>query len=229
MSAAVSRYLAQQTKLRDREGREYPGYFNETAQSSARAVVVVHDFFGLTPHIRSVANRFADQGFLAFAPDLYRGCVATTRAEALDLARQLAWNQVAVELGLAVSALAQRGARMRVASVGFGMGGAAALVAAAAVPRLDAAVSFYGIPQDVTVESRRLRVQAHFATRDTKCTPDRVAALEQSLISHGVWSEIHRYDADSGFFNPLRPEAYSPQHAERAWVRTLQFLGSALA
>jgi carboxymethylenebutenolidase len=229
VSAALSRYLSQQAKLRDRDGREFAGCFNDSALHAERAVVVVHDFLGLTPQIRSVVSRLADQRYVVFAPDLYRGRVASTRAEAVDLASHLAWNQVAVELGLAVSALAQRSARMRIASMGFGMGGAAALVAAAAVPRLNAAVSFYGIPQDVVVENPGLRVQGHFAIRDTKCTGKRVAALQQSLCARGVASEIHSYDADNGFFSPLRPEAYSPADAELAWVRTLHFLGSALA
>lgn len=229
MSAGIARYAAQQTKLRDREGREFAGYFNDTATQSSRAVIVAHDFFGLTPQIRSIASRLANEGFLAFAPDLYRGGVATTREEAAALAQRLAWNQVALELGLAVSALKQRQARMHVAVLGFAMGGAAALVAAAAVEQLDAAVTFYGIPQDVSVENFRLKVQGHFAIHDSKCTPERVSAFTESLGAHGIESEIHRYDADNGFFNPSRPETYSSDHAEKAWARTLQFLNTSLA
>jgi carboxymethylenebutenolidase len=229
VSPGVSRYLAHQTRLRDRDGREFAGYYNDSARGSSRAVIVAHDFLGLTVQTRSVANRLAKEGFLVFAPDFYRGRVASARSEAAELAKQLAWNQVAVELGLAVSTLKQRDGRMRVATLGFGMGGAASLVAAAAVAELDAAVTFYGIPQDVAVENTRLRVQGHFATRDTKCTLERVAALAQSLSERGVPSEIHYYEADNGFCSPIRPEAYSPVHADSAWVRTLQFLHSALA
>ncbi len=228
MSVGLSSYLAQQTKLRDGAGRVFAGYFNDSATHARRAVIVVHDYFGLTPQVRIIANRLASEGFLSFAPDLYRERVATTREEAERLARQLAWNQVAVELGLAVSTLKQRRPEMRVAVLGFAMGGAAAVVAAAAVPHLDAAVTFYGIPQDVCVEDSHVRVQGHFATRDAKCTPERVSAFEQSLADRGVTSEIYRYEADNGFFNPLRPEVYSPRDAERAWARTLLFLRDAL-
>jgi dienelactone hydrolase len=56
-----------------------------------------------------------------------------------------------------------------------------------------------------------------------------VSALGRSLAEHGVHAELHEYDADNGFFNPLRTEAYSPEHAKSAWARTLQFLRSALA
>jgi carboxymethylenebutenolidase len=229
MTSGLARYASQQTKLRDRDGRTFAGYFNDSATHASRAVIVAHDFFGLTPHIRSVASRLAREGFLAFAPDLYRGHVATTRQEAAELAKRLAWNQVAVELGLAVSALKERRKGMRVAVLGFAMGGAAALVAAAAVGQLDAAVTFYGIPQDVVVTNPRLRVQGHFAIRDVKCTPERVSALGQSLAEQGVASEIHRYDADNGFFNSSHPAAYAAEQAELAWARTVQFLDGSLA
>lgn len=229
MKTGLARYAAQQPRLRDEAGRELPGYFNESAVRATRAVVVVHDFFGLTPHIRGVTGRFAREGYVAFAPDLYRGGVAASREEAVVLASRLAWKQVAVELGLAISALKQRSPRMRVAVVGFAMGGAAALVAAAAALQLDAAVSFYGIPQDVVIENTHVRVQGHFANHDTKCTPERVTALEDALASKHIRTEIHRYDARNGFFNPTRPEAWSVENAEAAWARTLHFLEDALA
>jgi len=228
MRASLARYAAQQTKLCDRDGRAFAGYFNDTALHASRAVIVVHDFFGLTPQIRGVCGRLAKEGFLAFAPDLYRGRVATNRDEAVALAQRLSWKQVAVELGLAVTALKDRNTRLRVAVLGFAMGGAAALVAAAAVERLDAAVTFYGIPQDVEVVNPRLRVQGHFATHDRKCTAERVAALAESLASAGVASELHHYDGDNGFFDPSRPETYSPELAASAWARTLHFLNTAL-
>jgi len=228
MTVGLSRYLAQQPKLRDRSGRECLGAFDDSSKQSSRAVIVAHDFYGLTPQIRSVMTRFAREGFLAFAPDFYRGSVAQTPEQAKDLARRLAWNQVAVELGLAVSALKQRQPGIRVAVVGFAMGGAAAIVAAAAVADLDAAVTFYGIPQDVRVENPRIRIQGHFAFQDVKCTPERIAELDASLGQSGVSHELHHYEAENGFFNPTRA-AWSPEHAEKAWARTLQFLGSALA
>ncbi len=229
MTALIQGYGAKHTRHRDRGGRTYAGHFVDTAQGATRAVVVIHDFFGLTPHVRSVTSRLASEGFLAFAPDLYRGQVAADRDEAQALAKRLAWNQVAVELGLVVCALKERRPDMKVAAVGFAMGGAAAMVAAAAVPKLDAAVTFYGIPQDVTVENPKLRVQGHFAVHDDKCTQERVLAFAGALAEHGVSSELHRYDASNGFFNGSRPDVYSEAHATTAWARTLLFLRAALA
>ncbi len=229
MQAGLARYGAQQARLRDADGRVFPGFLSESAIPSSRAVIVTHDFFGLTPQIRSVASRLANEGFLAFAPDLYRGAVATTREQAAELARGLAWNQVASELGLVVAALKQRRPGMRVAVLGFAMGGAAALVAAAAVPRLDAAVTFYGIPQDVVVDNPRLRVQGHFARLDAKCTPERVARLRDALADRAIAHEMYEYEADNGFFNPARGDVHRPDQADVAWARTLHFLNDALA
>jgi carboxymethylenebutenolidase len=239
MHYGAARYQATAKALRDAEGRALPGYFNDAAGAVRRAVVVVHDFFGLTPYVRGIANRLSKAGFLTFAPDLYRGQVAETRDQAASLARRIAWNQVAVELGLAVSAL--RGptpaelqsnieaSNRQVGILGFAMGGAAALVAAAAVSQCRAVVTYYGIPQDVSLAATRVKIQGHFANQDRKCTPERVDALEASLRESGVDYAFHRYDADNGFANAARPEVCSPADAELAWERTLSFLTTSLA
>jgi carboxymethylenebutenolidase len=214
-------------KLVDRNGREMPGQLDDSAGASKRSVVVMHDFFGLTRRTTAVVRSLAAEGFITFAPDLYRGRVAGTPDEAAALAQSLAWNRVAEELGLVVEALVDRSEGGRVAIVGHAMGGAAALVAAAAIGKLSAAVTFYGIPQDVVIENPRIKILGHFAARDQKCTPARVEALERDLSARGVPHELHSYAADNGFADPGR-EAFAPDDAAMAWQRTLCFLGAAL-
>ena len=189
----------------------------------------MHDFFGLTDHIRGVSAQLSTEGFVTFAPDLYRGQVASNRDEAAALARDLAWNRVAIELGMGIAALKYNYPDLRVGILGFAMGGAAALVAAASVADLACAVTFYGIPQDVEVENRQIKIQGHFGTRDPKCTPERVSALAQSLTDRGVAHELFRYDADNSFFNPTRPHVYSAADAQIAWRRTVTFLRANLS
>jgi carboxymethylenebutenolidase len=229
MQGRLASYQASQKRLVDRDGRPLSGFLTEPSGPVAGAVVIVHDFFGLSPAMKSVATRLSNEGFVGYAPDLYRGEVATTRERALELVSRLAWNSVAIELALAVGALKAARPNVRVAIIGFAMGGAAALVAAASVPAISAAVTFYGIPQDVTLENPGVRVQGHFAVRDKKCTPDRVAALSRSLGERSIPHEFHSYDADNGFFNPARPETYSQADASRSWVSTLAFLRESLA
>src|SRR5450755_4700278 len=90
-------------RLIDHNGREMPGHLDDSAGETRPAVVVVHDFFGLTETIKHVTRRLAAEGYVVFAPDLYRGQVATTRDEAIALAKTIAWNRVATELGLVVN------------------------------------------------------------------------------------------------------------------------------
>jgi carboxymethylenebutenolidase len=218
----------QQRRLLDRDGRELPGHLDRSAGDALPAIVVVHDFYGLTDQIKLVTAQLAAAGFVAFAPDLYHGRVATTRDGAIALAQTIAWNRVAIELGLAVEALRDRSRGAPVAVCGFAMGGAAALVAAAAIDRIAAAVTFYGIPQDVAIDNRAIKVQGHFAARDQKCTRPRVEALHHALLEREVHHEFHVYEADNGFCNPTRTDAYAAPEADLAWQRTLGFLRAAL-
>ena len=223
-------YQAYRRRLTDRSGREIPGHLGASPEAVKGVVVVVHDFFGLTGHVKGLVSRLGAEGYVGFAPDLYRGAVATSADEAAALARKTewTWKNIATEIGLGVSALTDQHPGARLGVVGFGMGGAAAVVAAAAVDRITAAVTFYGIPQDVIVESKRVHIQGHFAGRDRKSTPERVDAFEQSLRARGVPGEIHRYDADSGFFNPTRADVYSAVDAARAWERVIAFFKTAI-
>ena len=117
---------------------------------------------------------------------------------------------------------------MKVATLGFAMGGAASLVAAAALPDLAAAVTYYGVPQDVVLRNRRVRVLGHFGARDVKVTPPRVDALAAMFATHGIDGRLHRYDAAGNFANPLLPEVFDAAAADTAWQRTLAFLHETL-
>lgn len=216
--------------MTDTAGRHLPGHLELMPAHAKGVVILVHDFFGLTPHVRALARRLVAEGFVAFAADLYRGQVARTRDEATALAQAIAptWKSIAVELGLSVGALLAQRPDSKVAVVGFGMGGAAALVGAAAIERLSAAVTFYGIPQDVAIENQAVRIQCHFAAHDPKCTSERVASLQRSLRERQIKHDVHQYEAQSGFFNAGRGDEYSAPDAELAWTRTLGFLNSAL-
>ena len=78
----VARYAEHRTRLVDGDGRVFAGHLDESAGGVPRAVVVIHDFYGLTQPVRTAATRLAADGFVVFAPDLYRGRVATSPADA---------------------------------------------------------------------------------------------------------------------------------------------------
>jgi dienelactone hydrolase len=96
--------------------------------------------------------------------------------------------------------------------MGFCMGGALTIAAAAHIPALSAAVCFYGVPPAAIADPKTIRVplQCHFAEQDTWCTPAVVAALEQQLREANVPHELHRYDAQHAFFNETAPRSTTP-------------------
>jgi carboxymethylenebutenolidase len=219
--------MAHEAKLSGANGQAFPGYLKEPEGGERRgAVVVIHEYWGLTDQVRGVADRLAREGFTAFAPDLYQGQVTTDADKALQLMQALDMKKAARELAQAAEALRQRAPGTRVAVLGFCMGGALALAAAATDDTFAAAVPFYGIPPEQVADVSRIRcpVLGHFATQDAWCTPERVDALEKTLQAAQVPARLHRYDANHAFANERRPEVYSPANAEQAWKRSIEFL-----
>lgn len=216
--------------LQGKDGKAQAGYFNAKAGTGKPALVVVQEWWGLNDHIRSVADRFAHEGFVVFAPDLYEGKTTKNGDEAAKLASQGNSQKWLGQLHDAVEALAVRDPRARVGVIGFCMGGGLALAAAAHNLSVRACVPFYGIPaaQVADVGQIKGRVLGHYAKHDTHVSPERVRELASALKKAGVRAELYEYDAQHAFFNDTRPEVYSAENAKLAWERTLKFLRAEL-
>jgi carboxymethylenebutenolidase len=211
-------------------GGTTPGYLS-TPDAGRRApgVVVIQEWWGLVPHIKDVADRFARAGFVALAPDLYHGETAKSPDEAGKKMMALNIAQAEKDLRGAVNYLLGHEAveGESVGTVGFCMGGALSLFAASKNPQVGACVVFYGVHPNVEPDFDNLRapVLGLFAENDQFVTPDVVRALEQTLREHGKQAETHIYPGtDHAFFNDARPEVYDREAAEDAWQRTLAFL-----
>ncbi len=217
--------MAERTKLSTSVG-DASGYLVQRAARARTGVVVIHEWWGVNEQIRRFCDRLAGEGFLVFGLDLFGGAVATDAEAAQQLMAGLDWRRVEQEARAAVQGLADRGAA-RTAVLGFCMGGAVTLLAAATQPSLNAAIAFYGLPPPkagADLTNIRAAVQGHYAQVDDWCTPAKVDALEATLKSAGVKAELHRYNAAHAFFNEARPEVYSADCAQQAWDRALTFL-----
>jgi carboxymethylenebutenolidase len=93
-------------------------------------VVVIQEWWGLVQHIKDVTRRFAEQGYITLAPDLYHGKTTREAEEAHHLAEGLDWGQAAAEMAGAGSYLREREGTTSVGVIGFCMGGALAMIAA---------------------------------------------------------------------------------------------------
>ena len=209
-------------------GETAQGYLSVPASGRGPGVVVIQEWWGLVPHIRGVADRFAREGFVALAPDLYHGETAKSPDEAGKLMMALDIERAERDLRGAVEYLAGHGATEggRVGAVGFCMGGVLSLYAASKNERVGACVVFYGIHPKVNPPLERLRapVLGLYAERDQFVPPAAVRELEEKLRALGKQVETHIYPGtDHAFFNDTRPEVYDPEAARDAWRRTVEF------
>src|SRR5438067_2722778 len=108
-------------------GKEAQGYLAIPSSGRGKGVVVIQEWWGLVPHIKEVADRFAAAGFVALAPDLYHGETTTEPDEAGKKMMALNIEKAAKDMSGAVDAVAERSSGDKVGVVGFCMGGGLAL------------------------------------------------------------------------------------------------------
>ena len=213
-------------------GSIYNGYLAR-AEDGGPGVIVLQEWWGLVGHIKNVADRFAEEGFTALAPDLYGGESTNDPDEAGSLMMALNIADTEKALRGAVDALLAHDDcnSDKAGVVGFCMGGQLSLFAAATNPKVGACVDFYGIHPNVHPPFEKLEapVLGFFAEHDTYASPEAVGKLSELLDSLGKEHEFHLYSgAHHAFFNDGRPEVYDAKAAEDAWARTLGFFDEKL-
>jgi carboxymethylenebutenolidase len=199
-------------------------------QGKAPAVIVVQEWWGLTPHIEDIAQRFAREGFIAVAPDLYDGESTKDAKEAASLMGALKTEK---GLGYLQAVLTQLRSMKEVTSVGitgFCMGGTYALLLPCHA-KLEASAPFYGdVPVDAAIISK-LSCPVLFigGEKDQWINLEKMNRLESALKQYGKDGEVRVYKgADHAFFNDTRPEVYSKSDAEDAWKRVIDFFNKHL-
>lgn len=200
------------------------------SQGSANgAVLLIQEWWGVDDHIRDIAARYAEEGYIAVAPDLYRGKVTRDAEEASKLMHSLAVEDGIATIRSAVEETRRKYKVSRMGITGFCMGGTFALRAACEIDELDASAPFYGdIPDEETLS--RLKVPTLFIAgeRDQWITPEKVEGLKEAARKYNLPVEVVSYDADHAFFNDTRPEVFNPQAAQDAWQRVLALFDNRL-
>ncbi len=212
-----------------------PGYLARPADDQAHpGVVVIQEWWGLVPHIKDVAERFAREGFVALAPDLYHGQASTEPDEARKLAMALDANRAVQEIAAAARYL-KRMANVepkKLGVVGWCMGGGLSLSTAAHHGDLiGAAVAFYGRPLTAGDTAKlTVPVLALYAEHDHSIPVEAVRAFEEEMKKQGVPHAVHLYpDTQHAFFNDSRPHIYQAAAAQDAWQKTLAWFRKYLA
>jgi carboxymethylenebutenolidase len=213
------------------------GYLAAPESGAGPGVIVIQEWWGLVDHIKDVCDRFAAEGFVALAPDLYHGHAVKVGEpdEAGKAMMAMKMDQAARDMSGAVDELLRRSSGAHVGVIGFCMGGGLALVLATQRPDAVAAVvPCYGIipwpdaQPDYTPMTAA--VLGHYAGNDDFFTPEAAEALAQELREMGKEVEIVIYpDTDHAFFNDTRPEVYNADAAAALWQRTLGFFRARLS
>jgi carboxymethylenebutenolidase len=204
-----------------RDGVSFGAYRAPAEDARRGGLVLIQEIFGVTGHIRELADGFAADGYETLAPSLYDrlqpGFQAPYDPDGVALGRRYSeatpWDEVAGDLAACVAAL-----RPPVFVVGYCWGGAATWLAAARCEGVAAASSFYGrrIPE-LMAEPPRCPIILHFGRTDPTIPP----ATIETIAAAYPEMPIHLYDAGHGFVCDRRPD-YSPEAARLARLRTLQ-------
>lgn len=219
----------------DVQGAPVEGYLAVPESGSGPGVLVIQEWWGLVPHIRSVVERLADAGFVALAVDHYRGVETTEPDEAKKLMMGLRVDAAAADIAAAANYLLARDdvTCSSVGSIGFCMGGGLSLLAPT-VGAISSAVAFYpAMPwPDYQPDWSQYSGKAaliHKAESDEEHAGPRIAEYADAIRRAGGEVSIFDYPGSQhAFFNDERPEVFDAQHAAAAWQRSIEFLDARL-
>ncbi len=208
------------------------GYLAVPSGGNGPGVIVVQEWWGLVGHITSVADRFAQAGFVALAPDFYHGTTTTEPDDAMRLMMGLAMDQAAKDLAGAAAYLSGLDTvdRPGIGAVGFCMGGSLALWSATVAENVQAAVGFYPpVPwerMNPTWPSYAGKAaMIHCSEEDgTSAAPGIQTAVRAIEDAGGTVAVFDYAGTQHAFFNDDRPEVYAADASALAWERTIAFL-----
>jgi carboxymethylenebutenolidase len=208
-----------------------PAYLSRPPKKkSAPGVLVIHEVFGLNDHIRNVADRIADAGYVALAPNFFARAAEAPPKDASDMqalrraASSVKQEDANKDMQAALDFLkADKGVKHKFASIGFCMGGGYSYQLATHTKDLAGAVIFYGRTPIELVPQVSCPILAHFGGKDTSLMQTE-PAWEDAMRKAGKTLDVKVYpDAGHGFFNDTRPTAYNAEAAADAWQRVLKF------
>jgi carboxymethylenebutenolidase len=197
------------------------------------AIIVIHEWWGLNDWVKQQAEKFAGQGYVALAVDLYRGQTGKTPDEAHILSRGLPDDRGLRDLEAAFTYLASRADVdvNKIGSIGWCMGGSWSIKLAEDQPKLAAFVVNYGsLPTDAVIIAKiKAPMLGNFGADDKGIPPSSVQAFETAMKSDGKSPDIKIYQgAGHAFQNPNNKDGYRPEATADADKRIDNFFAKYL-
>ena len=192
------------------------------------AIIVIHEWWGLNDWVKEQAQKYAAQGYVALAVDLYRGKVATNPDDAHILMRGLPDDRGMRDLEAAFTYLSTRPDvnAAKIGSVGWCMGGSWSIKLAVDQPKLAACAVNYGwLPSEPALIAKiKAPVLGNFGADDQGIPAKDVKAFESAMKAGGKATDIKVYDgAGHAFENPNNKQGYRPEAAADAAQRMSAF------
>jgi carboxymethylenebutenolidase len=213
--------MGQNIELSAGDGHKPAAYMSSPARTARGGIVVIQEIFGVTRHIRAVADQYAAAGFSAIAPALFDRVERNVDVPYTDIAKgygymqKLKNEQVMLDVQAAINALSAAG---KVGVVGYCWGGTMAYLAAARL-KVAAAVAYYGGGIDkYTVEKPHCPIMFHFGEKDAHIPLSAVEKIKAEVPD----AIFHLYPADHGF-NCTDRASFEPASAKLALQRSLEF------
>jgi len=198
-------------------------YVARPLTEATAGVLLIQEYWGINEHIRDLSGRYASEGYLCVAPDLFRGRVATDAKEAAAMMQALRTEDGMEIIRRSVDAAEKTYGVSRFAINGFCMGGTFALRAACEIPELKAAAPFYGdIPEENILKQLKVPTLFIAGKRDAWINQEKVNGLKEVAKKYNLPVEVISYDADHAFFNDTRPQVYDAESSKDAWQRVLE-------
>ena len=218
-------------RLKASDGHELEAYVAMPAGEPIAGIVVIQEAFGVNAHIRSVADAYAKDGFLAIAPAMFDriergvelGYEGADRKKGLALARAVDHADAVKDVEAAVE-YSRTHALKKCEVIGYCFGGTMAWLAATRL-KVDAVVGYYGGQiARYGNENPGCPVMLHFGTLDKHIPKQDIGRVQTAHPE----VQIFWYDADHGF-NCNDRSAYNLAAAKQARERSLEFLKKNLA
>jgi carboxymethylenebutenolidase len=206
------------------DGQKLSAYRADPSGKPRGAIVVIQEIFGVNSHVKSVADGYAADGYVAIAPALFDrvqkkvdlGYSPDDIAKGREIRGKVTNEMAMKDVEAAVKAVSNAG---KVGIVGYCWGGLIAWLAAARIPGLSAAVPYYGggILDNAELQPK-VPLMGHFGDKDAHIPVEGVKKLAAKHPKH----QIFIYEADHGF-NCDQRGSYNAPAAKQARARTLEF------
>jgi carboxymethylenebutenolidase len=206
------------------------GYLAVPESGKGPGVIVLQEWWGVDDSVKRVVDRFAEEGFVALAPDLYHGDTTDQPSEAEQRMMAMSMDEAEKEMRGAVDYLAEHEAfdGSGIGAVGFCLGGGLAVWSATANDKVDAVVSYYYVLPHGKPDFTKVNVPVlgHFGTNDDFVPVEDAKGLEKELNDAGADAKFEFYEGAGHAFagDHNRIGTYDEGKAKEAWRKTIDFL-----